>query len=190
MSELCNVDPSQDPTSPYYLHASENPFLVIVPNVLEGTNYHQWSRSVRMSLVSKNKLGFVDGTIEAPGHTNSLYSTWERANIMVVSWLLRSLSPTIAQSVIWMETASHIWNELKERFSQGDMLRIADLQDLISSFKQGELTVTNYFTELKILWDELEVFRPLPTCSCAIKCSCNVMTNFSKYKTECTENIV
>jgi len=135
-----------------------------------------------MSLISKNKIGFIDGTIEAPNSTNSLFPTWQRANMLVVSWILKVVSQCIAQSIICMDNAFDIWNDLKERFSQGDMMRISDIQEMISSFKQGELTVTNYFTQLKILWDELDLFRPLSTCSCASKCTCNALVNVSKYK--------
>jgi len=55
---------------------------------------------------------------------------------------------------------------------------------MISSFKQGELIVTNCFTQLKILWDELNLFRPLPICSCVSKCTCGALVNVSKYKAE------
>jgi len=55
---------------------------------------------------------------------------------------------------------------------------------MISSFKQGELTVTNYFTQLKILWDELDLFCLLSTYSCASKCTCNSLVNVSKYKAQ------
>jgi len=64
------------------------------------------------------------------------------------------------------------------------MIRISDIQEMISSFEQGELTVTNYFTQLKILWDELDLFRPLSTCSCASKGTCNALVNVSKYKAQ------
>jgi len=74
-----------------------------------------------------------------------------------------------------MDNAFNIWNDLKERFSQGDMIRIVDLQEMISSL--NELSITNYFTQLKILWDELDLFRPLPACSCD-----NGLVNVSKYK--------
>ena len=37
-----------------------------------------------------------------------------------------------------------------------------------SSLNQGDLFVTNYFTKLRIIWDELDNFRP------ALVCSCNV----------------
>jgi len=71
--------------------------------------------------------------------------------MLVVSWILKVVSQSIAQSIICMDNAFDIWNDLKERFSQGHMIRISDIQEMISSFKQGELTVTNYFTQLKIL---------------------------------------
>src|ERR1044072_9429932 len=29
-----------------------------------------------------------------------------------------------------------------------------------------------YFTELKVLWEELENYRPLHSCICPVKCSC------------------
>jgi len=137
-----------------------------------------------MSLISKNKIGFIDETIEAPNHTKSLFPAWQKANMLVVSWILKAVSQSIAQSIIRLDNAFDIWNDLKERLSQGDMIRIFDIQDMISSFKQGELTVTNYFTQLKVIWDELDLFRLLPICSCASKCTCYALVNVSKYKAQ------
>ena len=154
-------DPSQDLSSPYHVSSSDNLSFLIVPIILEGPNYHHWFRSFQMSLISNNKIGFIDGTIEAPNSTKSLFPTWQRANMLVVSWILKVVSQSIAQSIICMDSAFDIWNDLKEMFSQGDMIRISDIQEIVSSFKQGELTVTNYFTQLKILWDELDLFRLL-----------------------------
>ena len=56
-----------------------------------------------------------------------------------MSWLLNSLSPSIAQSVIFFEHAIDIWNDLRERFSQGDLLRVAELQEEIYALKQASL---------------------------------------------------
>ena len=122
-------DPSQDLSSPYHVSSSDNPSFLIVLVILEGPNYHHWSRSFQMSLISKNKIGFIDGTIKAPNHTKSLFPTWQRANMLVVSWILKAVSQSIAQSIICMDNAFDIWNDLKERFSQGDMIRISDIQE-------------------------------------------------------------
>ncbi|KAF1869335.1 hypothetical protein Lal_00018428 [Lupinus albus] len=178
------VDISQNPGSAYYLHPLENPGLVLVSPALNGENYHQWSRSMKMSLISKNKFGFVNGTITEPNHSDSLYSAWKRANAMVICWIARSVSPQIAQSILWIDKASDIWKELKEWFSHDDMFRIADLQEQIASLKQGELSVSSYFTELKILWGELDHFRPLPKCTCPIKHTCDALKTIEKYRSE------
>uniref|UniRef100_A0A2N9FND0 Retrotransposon Copia-like N-terminal domain-containing protein n=1 Tax=Fagus sylvatica TaxID=28930 RepID=A0A2N9FND0_FAGSY len=51
------------PSSPYYLHASDNSSLILVTEPLTGDNFHSWFRSMNMALTIKNKLGFVDGSI-------------------------------------------------------------------------------------------------------------------------------
>ena len=93
-----------------------------------------------------------------------------------------SFLASITQRVIWMDKAYEVWQELCERFSQGDLFRIADLQDEIASLKQGDQSVTRYFTELKILWDELDVFRPTPTCRCDVQCNCGAFQEMRNQK--------
>ena len=162
-------DPSQNPSSPYYIHPSESPSSVIVTLALVGNNYHSWSRSIRMALISKNKMGFLTGSIPIPEPTDSLYPSWERCNTLIISWLLNSLSQSIAQSVIYFDSAVDVWNDLKERFSQSDLLRIAELQEEIYGLKQGSQTVTDYFTSLKSIWEELDNYRPMASCTCSAK---------------------
>ena len=62
-----NTDHTEDnPTNPYYLHPNENPSLVLTSCLLTRNNYYTWSRSMRMALILKNKLKFVDGSITVP----------------------------------------------------------------------------------------------------------------------------
>nr|GMD70765.1 uncharacterized protein LOC109179345 [Ipomoea batatas] len=159
-------DPN-DSASPFYLHPSENPSLILVSRVLEGHNYHSWARAMEMSLLSKNKLGFVDGTIAVPDVSDVKFPYWKRCNNMVSTWIVRSLSPEIAQTILWVRTAERIWETLKARFSEADIFRVSALHAEVHQVRQGDLSVSAYFAKLKVLWDELEVVRPLPTCSCA-----------------------
>lgn len=85
---------------------------------------------------------------------------------MVLSWLIRSLSPSIAQSVMNFESAQFLWDDLKELFSQSDVYRIADLQTEIFKISQGDRSVIDYFACLQSLWDEFTTLNPLPTCVC------------------------
>ena len=149
-----------------YMHPGENPAIALVSPVLDSNNYHSWSRSVLTALSTKNKLQFVNGAATEPNSDSPLRDAWMRCNNMVVSWLVHSVSPQIRQSILWMENAEAIWSDLKSRFFQGDLLRISDLQSEATQLKQGDQTVREYVTKLRIIWDELESFRPDPMCSC------------------------
>ncbi|XP_014522703.1 uncharacterized protein LOC106779158 [Vigna radiata var. radiata] len=176
------TDQSANPSSPFYLHPGENPGLSLIPQVLNENNYSSWSRSMRRALLSKNKIKFVDGSIKKPPRSEALFDAWERCNMMVLSWIIKTLSPQIAESVIYVEEAKELWDELKERFSKGDYFKISDLLQDIHSIRQGERGVNQFFTDLKILWEELESLRPIPTCICKTPCSCELSKISIKYR--------
>ncbi|KAL1331672.1 hypothetical protein AAHE18_12G203200 [Arachis hypogaea] len=129
------------------------------------------ARSVWLSIKSKNKLGFIDGSILKPEKTNSTYEAWDRCNTFVLSWLHSSLSTEILHSVLWCNVASELWNDLKYRFYEGDLFRIADLQEEMFAMKQGDLSITAYFTKLKGIWEELDEFKLILSCACGASCS-------------------
>lgn len=91
---------------------------------------------------------------------------------MVLSWLVRSLSPIIGRSVLWIDTAYGIWNDLRRRFSQQDLFRIAEIKCEIYQLKQGDNSLNEYFTQQKLLWDELMILRPSSLCDCNPTCTC------------------
>ena len=91
---------------------------------------------------------------------------------MVLAWIVRALCSEIAQSVMFITKASDLWLELKQRFAQNNHTRIADLQEELYSMRQGDATVTSFFTHLKGLWGELENYRPLSICACGMQCVC------------------
>ena len=105
MVEVSTTINTIDPSDPLTLHHSDHPGLVLVTKPLEGYNYGQWSRSIRISLSAKNKLGFITGDIKAPKTTDPKFHIWQHCNDMVMSWLLNSVHPDIAGSVIYADTA-------------------------------------------------------------------------------------
>ncbi|KAK4269083.1 hypothetical protein QN277_022287 [Acacia crassicarpa] len=128
---MASVTSNPNQSSPFYLHPNENPALILVNPILTGLNYCSWSRAMRTALQSKNKFGFVDGSIQAPPSSSSIHSAWLQCNTMICSWLTRAISPTIAQSILWLDKASDIWIDLRDRFAQSDIFRVAELQDEI-----------------------------------------------------------
>ena len=118
-------DQSLNIHSPYYLHPGENPTTALVSPVLNSSNYSSWSRSMLTTLSAKNKVEFVDGSIQGYASNHPFHAVWKRCNNMVVSWIVHSVSPSIRQSILWMDDARDIWKDLKSRYSQGDLLRIS-----------------------------------------------------------------
>jgi len=55
---------------------------------------------------------------------------------------------------------------LEEQYSQGNSIRIHQLKREVTLVGQGSLTVTEYFTKLKELWDELGTYQAMPKCTC------------------------
>ncbi|RVW48337.1 Retrovirus-related Pol polyprotein from transposon RE1 [Vitis vinifera] len=111
------------------------------------------------TLNAKNKLGFIDGTISRPAATNLLAGPWSCCNNMVISWLSNSVCKEIAKSILYHETTIEIWNDLYERFHQGNGPRIFELKQKILAHTQGSADVNTYYTRLKSLWDELREFK-------------------------------
>ncbi|GAU42269.1 hypothetical protein TSUD_81770 [Trifolium subterraneum] len=60
---------------------------------------------------------------------------WDRCNTMVMSWLSNSVEPEISQSILWMDTATEIWKELKERDSDQVIRFLKGLNDNYSAVR-------------------------------------------------------
>ncbi|CAN1728889.1 hypothetical protein LINPERHAP1_LOCUS421 [Linum perenne] len=125
--------PAIDVNHPFYIGANDNLGTLLVSTVLSGLgDYFSWARSMKRVLMMKNKL--------SPG--DSTYAAWERANVLVLGWLNKAMSAEIAQSVLWLDSARKVWVDLEERFSRSNLVRISDLHDQISNFRQGALSVS------------------------------------------------
>lgn len=151
----------------YYLHHFDQPSLVLVAHPLIGTsNYTSWREAVLMALLAKNKVVFVDGSVPKPPISDPLSAAWVRCNITVCSWLLNSVSQDIADSLRYIRSVVQIWRELKDQFHQSNRPRVFQLCKSLNELHQGSMSVTTYFTQLKILWNELKQFRSDPLCTC------------------------
>ncbi|KAH7570844.1 hypothetical protein JRO89_XS05G0206300 [Xanthoceras sorbifolium] len=104
-----------DPFNPYFVHHSDQPGHMLVPTKLNGANYPSWSKSMILALTAKNKIGFIDGSIEPPSETEhpTEYALWNQCNSMILSWLTHSVEPDLAKGVVHAKTARQsLWDEL------------------------------------------------------------------------------
>ena len=83
-----------------FLHNSDHPGMVLVTAPLTGSNYLTWSRSMKIALIAKQKLGFVNGKCIQPDMNSKKYEAWLRADSMVISCILNSISKEIVDAFL------------------------------------------------------------------------------------------
>jgi len=67
---------------------------------------------MKRALFSKNKHKFVDKSIPVPQSGLFLHDVWERCNMMVISWITKTVNTQIAQSIVYIENARELWEDL------------------------------------------------------------------------------
>ncbi|MCI55356.1 hypothetical protein A2U01_0076606, partial [Trifolium medium] len=67
------------------MHPNDNHALVLVSPLLNGSNYHSWSRSMTVAIRSKNKLHFLNGTLPRPLDDDRDCMAWDRCNTKIMS---------------------------------------------------------------------------------------------------------
>ncbi|KAJ0860142.1 putative RNA-directed DNA polymerase [Helianthus annuus] len=164
---------SIDHDSPFYVHPSDYPRQIHVNEPLTDGNYTDWSQEMTNFLFAQNKIGFVDGSIKKPDPNDGKYMAWMRADAMIKGWLNAAMEKEIRNSVKFADTAEEIWSDLKERFAKENAPRAYELKQSLTVTRQEGVSVSNYYTRLRVLWDELQSVLPTPKCSCK-GCSCGV----------------
>ena len=70
------------------------------------------------ALTAKNKIGFIDGSIQPPHETKqpAEYKLWNQYNSMILSWLTHSVEPELAKGVVHAKSAQQVWDDFKDQF--------------------------------------------------------------------------
>ncbi|XP_021762911.1 uncharacterized protein LOC110727641 [Chenopodium quinoa] len=160
--EAQSVNPTQDLGSVYYIHPSENPAISLVSEKFNGENYQDWKRGMILALLMKNKMSFIDGSLQNPGEAYPMYNAWSRCNNMIISYILRSLDNTLAKSVIFFSTTYEIWKDLEDKYSVISGPKIYSLQQTLNQLEQGSFSIAEFFTKIKGIWDQISVANPIP----------------------------
>lgn len=95
------------------------------------------------------KLKFIDGSLLVPADSfDPSVHAWNRYSKLVHSWIMNSISESISQWIAFMENFVNVWKDLKERFSQGNLIYISKLQQEIYNLKQETKSVIEFFSNL------------------------------------------
>ena len=89
----------------------------------------------------KNKVKLVNGEYEAPSPSSDLRIHWEKANDMLISWILNTVLEGIGNHLTLVDSTFGLWTELNEHYSQLDGHRIYQIANEIIELKQSNCTI-------------------------------------------------
>ncbi|XP_070007358.1 uncharacterized protein [Nicotiana sylvestris] len=121
---------------PLFLNSNDNSGVVLILLQLRGPkNYSLWSRAMRIAILGRNKLGFIDDTCKRENYSTNLVDLWERCNAIILSWLMNCVSPKLLSGMMHREIAIAF---------------------------QGTSFISTYFSKLRVLWAKFDSLAPIP----------------------------
>ncbi|KAL0386162.1 UNVERIFIED_CONTAM: Retrovirus-related Pol polyprotein from transposon TNT 1-94 [Sesamum radiatum] len=148
------------------MQVTENPGAILVTNVLTGTNFLAWSRSMKIALRAKMKLGYITGNNPKPAEDSEEYEQWVRTDSLVISWILNTISKEIVESFLYIDTARELWLEIEARYGVsngplvcGALKELAEMKetDHLMQFLMG---LNDTFEGIR---GQILMLEPLPT---------------------------
>ncbi|XP_016457908.1 uncharacterized protein LOC107781684 [Nicotiana tabacum] len=156
---------SIDYNHPLFLQPIDTPGSTLISLRLTGSdNYALWSRSMRIGLLGKSKLGFVNGRFPKSRFEPELHDQWETVNVIVLSWTMNVVRRGLLSSVVYASNAHKVWEDLNERFNKVNGSRVLYFHREIHTLTQGTMSVVDYFSKWRDLWDEFDASMLCPGC--------------------------
>ncbi|KAK9697995.1 hypothetical protein RND81_08G075400 [Saponaria officinalis] len=145
---------------------TDNPHTLKITTVLTGSeNYHLWRRQMELALSAKRKLGYVIGKTVKPREDEEKIEAWVVANNQVITWILQNVSERIKMVIIYTPTAKGIWDVLEKQYTVTNGARKFKLNKETYEITQHGRSIEDYYTQLQMVWDELENMCTLPSIS-------------------------
>jgi len=104
----------------------------------------------------------VQGTIPRSVDDPFKGEQWDACNNLVIAWIMNSVSESIAESMLYIESTSVIWKHLELRFAVSNGSRKYKLNRDIYNLKQNGDSVNEYYTKMRGVWEELSAMNDLP----------------------------
>ncbi|GJT73269.1 ribonuclease H-like domain-containing protein [Tanacetum coccineum] len=156
-----------DLSSPLHLHPNDSATLIVISMTLKGTeNYQVWSCAMLLALEGKNKTSFIDGSCKRSNTDEVLGRQWDRVNVVVLGWILNSISEELFLGQIFSKRAKHVWDELKETYDKVDGSVTFNLHHKINSLSHNGSSIAEYYHRLNALWKQFDALVQLPRCTC------------------------
>ncbi|KAJ0927359.1 hypothetical protein HanRHA438_Chr04g0181931 [Helianthus annuus] len=141
---------------------------------LNSQNYALWARMMRVAIGGKSKALLKHLSEEPPKPTNEkyCYEQWEQDDLVVFSWLIQNIEPSLASNLTEFPTAKTLWDALVVTYSSGkDKLQTFNLHVKANEIKQNGAPLEDFWIIMQGIWGEIERRDPNP-----MVCSADIIT--------------
>ncbi|KAL5822667.1 hypothetical protein ACOSQ3_020583 [Xanthoceras sorbifolium] len=141
-----------------------------IPIKLDCGNYIYWKAQVLPAIEAFELDDFIFGLKPTPpkfievvssnGYKetviNKEFTSWRKADKLLVYWLLSTISPSIIGEVTSCATSCEVWNMLKCLYSQQSLAKMLQLKQRLQNEKKGSQYVSEFVLKVKALGDALK----------------------------------
>ncbi|XP_014499282.1 uncharacterized protein LOC106760357 [Vigna radiata var. radiata] len=143
------------PSSNIIIQQDNSSFSITV--ILNDSDYPLWSQLMDMRIGARNKSRYLTGIVTKPSIDDPTYDNWVTENKWVKSWLIDSMSPSLMQRFIRLESAHQIWDVALRTFYDGsDETCLFELNQRSFSTKQHGRPLSTYCNELLSIFQEID----------------------------------
>ncbi|XP_050877563.1 uncharacterized protein LOC127081339 [Lathyrus oleraceus] len=118
-----------------------------------GKNYSAWEFQFKMYVRGKGLWSHLDDVSKAPTEKTAL-DVWEIKDAQIITWILNNIDPQMINNLRSFSTAQEIWNYLKHIYNQDNSAKRFQLELDIANYKQGDLSIQEYYSGFLNLWTE------------------------------------
>ncbi|KAJ4737614.1 Transposon Ty1-H Gag-Pol polyprotein [Rhynchospora pubera] len=133
---------------------------------LDGpATYLSWSRRIQGALAGRNLEGFLTGERKEPEQNTDAWNEWKTTHMLLYTWLLNSMVPSIAVTVDGIQNVKDMWMKLKRIYAGTENnMRVFQIEREIEAVVQGDRSIQEYATDLERLWADYDYFSPMACC--------------------------
>lgn len=118
---------------------------------------------IRVAIGGKSKALLTHLSGNPPNQKDEKYEQWEQDDLVVFSWLIQNIEPSLASNLTEFPTARTLWDALVVTYSSGkDKLQTFDLHVKANEFKQNGLPLEDFWIVLQGIWGEIDRRDPNP----------------------------
>ena len=134
---------------------------------------------IKVAIGGKSKALLSHLSTDPPELIEDKYDQWEQDDLVIFSWIIQNIEPTIASNLTEFPTVKTLWDALVIIYSSGkDKLQTFDLHVKANEIKQNEMSLEDLWIIMQGIWGEIERRDPNPM-TCAVD-----ITTYNKARAE------